>query len=64
MPADPLAPHAATPAELRDRLAAERHGVPLLLYRDGDDRQVIVELGADRPRLTIGRSACSDVALR
>jgi pSer/pThr/pTyr-binding forkhead associated (FHA) protein len=64
MPADPLGPHAATPAELRDRIAAERRGEPLLVYRDGDDRQVIVELGPDRPRLTIGRSPSSDVALR
>jgi pSer/pThr/pTyr-binding forkhead associated (FHA) protein len=61
---DPLARHASSPAELRDRLAAERRGTPFLLYRDGDDRQVIVELSDDRPRLTIGRSPRNDVALR
>jgi pSer/pThr/pTyr-binding forkhead associated (FHA) protein len=63
MPADPLGPHVASPAELRDRLAAERRGHPCLVYRDGDDRQVIVELVPARPRLTIGRGAASDVAL-
>src|SRR5829696_10182651 len=63
MPADPLGPHVATPAELRERLAAERRGTPCLVYRDGDDRQVIVELIPGRPRLTIGRSGRSDVAL-
>jgi pSer/pThr/pTyr-binding forkhead associated (FHA) protein len=61
---NPLEPHSASPAELRDRIAAERRGTPFLLYRDGDDRQVIVELSAARPRLTIGRSPRNDVALR
>ena len=32
----PLAPHAATPAELRERIEAERAGVPFLVLRDGD----------------------------
>jgi len=64
VPRDPLARHTASPAELRDRLAAERRGIPFLVYRDGDGRQVIVELGDDRRRLTIGRSPRNDVALR
>ena len=64
MPRHPLERHAASPSELRDRLAAERRGTPFLLYRDGVDRQVIVELSEDRPRLTIGRSTRNDVALR
>jgi hypothetical protein len=63
MPAAPLGPHAASPAELRERLAAERRGVPFLVYRDGDDRQVVVELAPVRPRLTIGRGGGSDIAL-
>jgi len=61
---NPLEPHAASPADLRERLAAERRGAPFLLYRDGDDQQVIVELSGDRPQLTIGRSPRNDVALR
>jgi len=63
VPGDPLAPHAATPAELRERLAAERLGVPFIVFRDGDDRQRIVGLGAPATRLTIGRSAACDIAL-
>lgn len=63
MPGDPLGPHAASPAELRERLAAERRGAPCPVSRDGDDRQVIVELAPARPQLTIGRSAASDIAL-
>jgi FHA domain len=63
MPADPLGPHVASPAELRERLAAERRGQPCLIYRDVDDRQVIVTLIPARPRLTIGRGAASDIAL-
>ncbi len=34
----------ATPAEIRERIQAERRGTPFLVYRDGDDRQVIVDL--------------------
>jgi pSer/pThr/pTyr-binding forkhead associated (FHA) protein len=60
----PLERHAASPAELLVRLAAERRGTPFLVYRDGEDRQVIVQLSDDHPRLTIGRSPRNDVALR
>jgi pSer/pThr/pTyr-binding forkhead associated (FHA) protein len=59
----PLDPHAARPAELRERLLAERRGMPFLVYRDGADRQQIVELAAGRERLLIGRSAGCDVCL-
>jgi pSer/pThr/pTyr-binding forkhead associated (FHA) protein len=60
----PLDPHVAAPAELRERILADRRGEPFLLYRDGQDRQVIVELPPGRERLVIGRAASSDVALR
>ena len=63
MPGNPLDPHAARPAELRERIAAERRGTPFLVYRDGDDRQVILELGDGRERVTIGRSTRADIAL-
>jgi pSer/pThr/pTyr-binding forkhead associated (FHA) protein len=59
----PLDPHSARPAELAARIQAERRGDPFLLYRDGEDRQVIAELPADRDRVTIGRRASSDVPL-
>lgn len=59
----PLDPHAARPSELAARIHAERRGEPFLLYRDGEDRQVIVELAGERDRVTIGRRASSDVPL-
>jgi pSer/pThr/pTyr-binding forkhead associated (FHA) protein len=55
--------HRATPAELQARLAAERHGRPFLLYRDGDDAQQIVDLDEAPERLTIGRSRTNGVVL-
>jgi pSer/pThr/pTyr-binding forkhead associated (FHA) protein len=64
VPGHPLERHSASPSELRERLAAERRGTPFLLYRDGEGRQVILELARDRARLTIGRSPRNDVALR
>jgi pSer/pThr/pTyr-binding forkhead associated (FHA) protein len=59
----PLDPHSARPSELAARIQAERRGEPFLLYRDGEDRQVIVELPGDHDRVTIGRRASSDVPL-
>src|SRR5262249_45500969 len=43
--------------------AAERRGIPFLLYRDGDGHQVIAELDADVVRMTIGRRPDNDLAL-
>lgn len=59
----PDAVHAATPAELKDRIAAERSGQPFLLYRDGGGAQQIHSLAGAPPLLTIGRSAVNDIAL-
>lgn len=60
-----LPPHlrSVSPAELAERLAAERRGAPFLLYLDGDARQHIVELGPGRVSLSIGRDGASDVPL-
>jgi FHA domain len=55
--------HRATPAELKQRIEAERRQRPFLLYRDGDGEQLIVDLGDAPALLTIGRSATNDVAL-
>jgi pSer/pThr/pTyr-binding forkhead associated (FHA) protein len=52
-----------SPAELVERLAAERRGLPFLLYLDGDRRQHIVELGPEREALSIGREDANDVPL-
>jgi hypothetical protein len=57
----PLGPHRSTPAELRERLDAERRGAPFLLFYDGGDRQVIHELAGDA--VTVGRAADCDVGL-
>jgi pSer/pThr/pTyr-binding forkhead associated (FHA) protein len=59
----PLAPHAATPAELRERIEREREGDPFLVLRDGDGAQRIIVLEPGRARLTIGRSSGNDIAL-
>ena len=59
----PLHAHAATPEELRERLAAERRGVPFLLFRDAENHQQLVELDPAEPVLTIGRRASNAIAL-
>jgi len=60
----PLAAHAATPAELRERIEAEREGTPFLVLRDGDGAQRLLVLDPTKERVTIGRSAGNDVALQ
>jgi pSer/pThr/pTyr-binding forkhead associated (FHA) protein len=59
----PLDRHAASAAELKQRLEAERAGRALLIYRDGDGGQRILPLPGDRERLTIGRGAGADLRL-
>jgi pSer/pThr/pTyr-binding forkhead associated (FHA) protein len=59
----PHALHRATPAELKERLEAERRERPFVLYRDGEGVQRIHDLGDAPERLTIGRSATNDIAL-
>jgi len=59
----PLAPHTATPAELRERIEAEREGEPFLVLRDGEGAQRIVVLEPGTARVTVGRGAGNDVAL-
>ena len=59
----PLGRHNATPAELRDRLLAERQGDPFLVWRAGDGRQAILPLHPGLRRVTIGRGPSNDVAL-
>jgi pSer/pThr/pTyr-binding forkhead associated (FHA) protein len=59
----PHALHRATPAELKERIEAERRERPFLLYRDGDGAQRILDLGDRTERLTLGRSATNGLAL-
>jgi len=56
-------PHASTPAELKQRLEAERRGTPFLLFRDDEGHQRIVELAEGTAHVTIGRRPENDVAL-
>jgi DNA-binding CsgD family transcriptional regulator len=57
----PLAAHAASPAEIQERLSAERAGAPFLVLRDGGGRQRLLRLDGDR--LSVGRAESNDVAL-
>jgi pSer/pThr/pTyr-binding forkhead associated (FHA) protein len=57
----PTDPHAATAAELKARIQAERRGVPFLVYRDGHGRQAIFELSG--AQVNVGRRADNDIVL-
>ena len=59
----PLAPHVSTAHELHERRALERERVPFLVWRDGDDAQVLLVLDGARGSLTIGRRPDDDVPL-
>ncbi|HEX8121795.1 MAG TPA: FHA domain-containing protein [Solirubrobacteraceae bacterium] len=59
----PLARHAATPAELQERLVAERRGDPLIVYRREPGGQQIFALHPGLSRVTIGRGPSNDIAL-
>jgi predicted component of type VI protein secretion system len=55
--------HQSTPAEVAERLAAERRGVPFLVYRGEKDEQRIVGLSQDDATTSVGRSPDCDVCL-
>ena len=55
--------HTSTPAEIKERLDAERHGAPFLLFHDAAGRQVIFALPSDAPSVTVGRRPDNHVAL-
>ena len=57
----PRALHSASPAELKERIAAEAAGTPFLLWRDGEGAQRILML--ESGRVSVGRSAEADVPL-
>jgi FHA domain len=59
----PQALHTGSPRDLRDRIAAERHGTPFLLYRDDHGRQRIVQLDHAGVRVSVGRQPASDIPL-
>src|SRR3954454_719304 len=59
----PLGRHAATPAELRERLLAERLGEPFLVWRGQDNRQQLLTLHPWLQRVTSRRAPSNDVGL-
>jgi hypothetical protein len=59
----PASPHAASAAELKAQIEAERDGLPFLIYRDGDGKHRLYVLGDATERVTLGRRTSSDVPL-
>src|SRR3954452_8448558 len=59
----PFAAHSASPAELQERLRAEREGDPFLVFRDDSGSQRIEALEGRAGRVSIGRSPGNDIAL-
>jgi pSer/pThr/pTyr-binding forkhead associated (FHA) protein len=58
-----IGPHTASASELKDRLDAERRGVPFLILRDGQGAQVLLELPVGHGVMTVGRSPECDISL-
>jgi DNA-binding MarR family transcriptional regulator len=63
MSGSPLKAHSASPAELRERIEAERLGRPFLVFRDEDQAQQIVDLDRHGDRLSVGRGLTNDLSL-
>src|SRR3954452_873140 len=63
MAQSPVAIHASTPSELKERIEAERRGTPFLVYRDGGGNQRLVDLATAPPMLSIVRRASNHIPL-
>src|SRR3954466_7228850 len=59
----PLKAHSASPAELRERIEAERRGRPFLVFRGDEHEQRILDLDGHGARLSVGRGATNEVSL-
>jgi hypothetical protein len=59
----PVSPRAATAAELKAQVEAEREGRPFLVFRDAAGGHVLRALDEAGDRLCVGRSESADVAL-
>src|SRR5919198_533376 len=62
-PSSPLKAHTASPAELRERIEAERRGRPFLVYRGEDHEQRILDLDGHGERLSVGRGLTNGLSL-
>ncbi len=60
---DPSETRLVKPRHLKERIEAERTGIPFLYWLDDDGEQHILMLGPERIRVTIGRREQSDVSL-
>ncbi len=58
-----LGPHRSTPAELQERIEAERRGAPFLVLHDRGGHQVIHDLPSGAKTQTVGRGADCDLGL-
>lgn len=56
-------PRAATAAELKAQIDAERDGFPFLVFRDGEGQHRIFSLEGGGDRFSLGREPPADVAL-
>jgi hypothetical protein len=63
MSESPLARHLSSPAELWERHAVSRAGMPYLVLRTAEGEQRLIQLPATDRRLTIGRRPENDIAL-
>jgi hypothetical protein len=59
----PVSPRAASGAELKAHIDAERAGLSFVVFRDDARRQVIFVLPEASDRVVIGRSASADIPL-
>ena len=59
----PATPHAASAAELKAQIEAEREGRPFLIYRDGEGRHSLHVLADAKERVSLGRRTSADVPL-
>ena len=60
---DPYETRMLSPRHLKERIEAERTGIPFLYWVDDGGEQHILMLSEDRTRVTIGRREQSDVRL-
>jgi DNA-binding MarR family transcriptional regulator len=59
----PLKAHSASPAELRERIEAERRGRPFLVFRGADRDQRILDLDSGGDRISVGRGLTNELSL-
>jgi FHA domain/Bacterial regulatory proteins, luxR family len=59
----PAGPRAQTAPELKAQIEAEREGRPFLVFRDGDDQQLIMPLAEQSGELWVGRRNAATIRL-